>query len=356
MLSRRTSLPFLYYCASSITSRVAAFSRNMPSSSSSSSSSSILGKTLVSVPDAIALHEKGDVVKFIDGTWWLDKTKNGRKDFETGPRIANARYLDIDDIATKTPDNLPHMMPASSLQSAAMDAMGIDTTDHVVVYGSDDCMFVTRAYMQMRTMGHPKELCHLMDGSLQEWIENGGPIEEEGTPPSQPIVDASTLGEAIKEVTTYKANGPQNVVGIDELRAWIDEGKTMGEHPDVMVVDARSKGRFDGKDPEPRPGLRGGHMPGAKNLPITDLLDPKNKVRFKPKEDLEKILKDSGIPLPLGSGATTTKKIVSSCGSGVTACAFLAALDILDEDSSEVYLYDGAWVQWGGQPDTPIVK
>jgi len=323
-----------------------------------SSSSSSLGKTLVSVPDAIALHEKGDDanVKFIDGTWWLDKAKNGRKDFETGPRIANARYLDIDDIATKTSENLPHMMPPLFLQSAAMDAMGIDSTDHVIVYGSDDCMFVTRIYMQMRTMGHPKELCHLMDGSLQEWIEKKGPIEEKGTSPSHPIVDASTLKESKKEATTYEANGPQNVVRIDELRAWIDEGKTMGEHPDVLVVDARSKGRFDGEALEPRPGLRGGHMPGAMNLPITDLLDPENKVRFKPKEDLEKILKDSGIPLPLGSGATTTSKIVSSCGSGVTACALLAALDVLDEDSSEVYLFDGSWVQWGGRPDTPIVK
>jgi len=349
MLSRRTSLPVLCYCASSIASQVAAFSRNM--SSSGKTTGSILGKTLVSVPDAIGSHDDGDTsnVKFIDGTWWLDKSRDGRKEFENGPRISKARYLDIDDISTKTPDNLPHMMPSSSLQSAAMDAMGIAKSDHVIVYGKEDCMFVTRAYMQMRTMGHPKELCHLMDGSLKEWIDAGGPIEEAGNPPSHPVIDAANL----KDETIYKATDPQNVIGMEELQTLIDEGKTVGENPDILVVDARSAGRFSGDAPEPRPGLRGGHMPGAKNLPITDLLDPNDKVRFKPRENLEQIIRDAGIALPLRSG---TSKIVSSCGSGVTACALLTAFDILGEDSNRVCLYDGAWVQWGGQPDTPIVK
>ena len=359
MLSRRSSLPLLYYsyCASSITSRVAGLSRKMSSSTtpaSGRSSSSILGKTLVSVPDAISLHDDGGAgnVKFIDGTWWLDKSKNGREDFEKGPRISGARYLDIDDVSTKTPDNLPHMMPPSWLQAASMDAMGVRKSDHVIVYGSHDCMFVTRAYMQMRTMGHPKELCHLMDGSLEEWIDTGGPIEEAETLPSHPVVDASSLAESAAP-PTYEATDPQNVVGMDELRALIDDGKTMGEDPDALVVDARSAGRFSGEAPEPRPGLRGGHMPGARNLPITDLLDPENKVRLKPAEDLKKILLDAGISLPLGA---SSPKIVSTCGSGVTACALLAALDVLDEDSSRVYLYDGAWVQWGGRSDTPVVK
>ena len=96
-------------------------------SSSSSKSNSILGKTLVSVPDAIQLHSQEDV-KFIDGTWWLDKSRNGRLDFENGPRIANARYLDIDDVSSKHPENLPHMMPDAKLQSSAMTAMGIGSS------------------------------------------------------------------------------------------------------------------------------------------------------------------------------------------------------------------------------------
>lgn len=344
--SRRTALPVIYYCcASSLVSRAAAFS----SKAMSSSSSSILGQTQVSVPDAISIYEE---VKFIDGTWWLDKSRSGRKEFELGPRIAKARYLDIDDVSSKTPDNLPHMMPAASLQSSAMDAMGIQSTDHIVIYGREDCMFVTRAYMQMRIMGHPKELCHLLDGSLEEWIEAGGPIEEEGSAPSQALVDASSLKA---ETTNYKATEAQNIVCMDDLKTWIDEGKTMGENPEVLVVDARSKGRFEGTAPEPRPGLRGGRMPGSVNLPITELLDPSNKVKFKPKDQIQQILANAGIPLG-ESGSSTSTKVVSSCGSGVTACAMMAALDILDEDTSNVYLYDGAWTQWGGQDDTPVVK
>lgn len=324
------------------------------SSSGTVTTNSILGQTLVSVPDAIGLHDddENSNVKFIDGTWWLGKDRDGREEFETGPRIAQARYLDIDDVSTKTPDNLPHMMPSSSLQSAAMDDMGIAKSDHVIVYGREDCMFVTRAYMQMRTMGHPQDLCHLMDGSLKQWIDAGGPIEAEGTTPSHPVIDAESLKEkATKHI--YEAENPQNIIAMEELNTMIADGKTEGENPSIILVDARSAGRFSGEAPEPRAGLRGGHMPGAKNLPITDLLDSDNKVRFKSKEELRQIIQDAGIPLPLSPGAS---KIISSCGSGVTACALLTAFDILGEDSSQAYLYDGAWTQWGGQSDTPIVK
>jgi thiosulfate/3-mercaptopyruvate sulfurtransferase len=103
---------------------------------------------------------------------------------------------------------------------------------------------------------------------------------------------------------------------------------------------------------EPRPGLRLGHMPGAINLFFLDLLDPDNKVRLKSKTELRQILQTAGISLPL----KPTDKIIATCGSGATACVLLLALDVLGEETSQLYLYDGGWVQWGSQPDTPIVK
>jgi thiosulfate/3-mercaptopyruvate sulfurtransferase len=265
--------------------------------------------------------------------------------------------LDIDEIATKTPDNLPHMMPSAQLFGVTMDAMDISKDDHVVVYGSHDCMFVSRAYIQMKTMGHPKDRCHLMDGSLQDWIDASGPIEGEGTSLKYPVINheqASELAAAAtgKATTKYQATEPQNVIDMEELKRLIADGKTTNDDSGILVVDARSSDRFLGKVDEPRPGLRRGHMPGSKNIFFVDLLNPENKVRFKSKEQLRQIITKAGIPLPL----TANNKIISSCGSGVTACVLLVALDILGEDNNQAFLYDGSWAQWGSHKDTPIVQ
>jgi thiosulfate/3-mercaptopyruvate sulfurtransferase len=313
----------------------------------------IRGQTLVSVPDAISLHESSNV-KFIDGSWFLGSDRNGRQEYEKGPRISKARFLDIDEIATKTPDNLPHMMPSAQIFGATMDALDISTDDHVIVYGSEDCMFISRAYIQMKTMGHPREQCHLLDGSLKDWMDSGGPIEPEGSKSTYPIIDHAEAVELAKAsmTTKYSASEPQNVVDIEELKDLIAQGKTTDDRSGVTIVDARSNARFMAEVDEPRPGLRLGHMPGAKNLFFLDLLDPDNKARFKPAEELRKLIAEAGVELPLSSG----DRIISSCGSGVTACVLMTALDIIGEDPSRSFLFDGSWAQWGSKKDTPIVK
>ena len=206
----------------------------------------------------------------------------------------------------------------------------------------------------MKTMGHPKEKSHLLDGSLQDWIDGTGPTEAEGSKPIYPIIDhakALELADASK-TTEYAATEPQNVVDIEKLKDLIAQGKTADAASGVTVVDVRSKARFMAEVDEPRPGLRLGHMPGAKNLFFLDLLDPNNKNRFKSKDELRKLMVDAGLSLPLGP----SDQIISSCGSGVTACVLMAALDIIGEDSSRAFLYDGSWAQWGSKTDTPIVK
>jgi thiosulfate/3-mercaptopyruvate sulfurtransferase len=324
---------------------------------SSSSPPDIIGQTLVSVEDAIALHptnSSNDKIKFIDGSWFLGNERNGRQEYENGPRISQARFLDIDEIATKTPDNLPHMMPSNAVFGATMDALEISNDDHVIIYGSRDCMFVSRAYIQMKTMGHPVQKLSLMDGSLQNWIDAGGPIEPEGSGPTYPLIDNDTALKLAQDVGNikYQATDAKNVIDMEELKTLIAEGKTTNSGSGIIVVDARANPRFMGEVEEPRPGLRLGHMPGAKNLFFLNLLNPENKVRFKPKAELKQLMVEAGIPIPLESST----KIISSCGSGVTACVLLVALDILGENQEQAFLYDGSWAQWGSHEDTPIVK
>jgi thiosulfate/3-mercaptopyruvate sulfurtransferase len=314
---------------------------------------SILGKTLVSVPDAMVVANN---VKFIDGSWFLGADRNAQQEYIQGPRIAGARFLDIDEISSRTPDQLPHMMPTPAVFAATMDAYDISNQDHVIVYGSKDCMFVARGFWQMRVMGHPKERCHLLDGSLEDWMQAGGPVEAKGTAPSYPVVDyeqATKMAESDPSSIQYQAKQPQNIVDLEELKSLIAQGKTTTAtdvDDKVTVVDVRSSARFNAEVDEPRPGLRLGHMPGAKNLFFLDLLNPDNKVRLKSKDELRKLVENAGITLPLQN------KVIATCGSGATACVLLLALDVLGENPSQLYLYDGSWAQWGSQPDTPIVK
>ena len=159
-----------------------------------------------------------------------------------------------------------------------MDALDIASDDHVIVYGSQDCMFISRAYIQMKTMGHPKEQCHLLDGSLQDWIDGDGPIEAEGSEPSFPVIDhakATALADASR-TTQYKATEPQTVVDIEELKDLIAEGKTTDDKSGVTIVDVRSKARFMAEADEPRPGLRLGHAWRPKSI-LSGLAEPRQQ-------------------------------------------------------------------------------
>lgn len=301
----------------------------------------LAGKKLVSVRESIQVHGEPGVV-FVDGSWFL-KDRNSREEFEAGPRIPGARFFDIDDIAAKGDLNkkdLPHMMPPKNLFAAAMDAMGITNDDHLIVYSSKDCMLVHRAWYQIQAMGHDRDLVHLMDGSIEDWQNEGGPID---TRPTK-IISAADLD--LSKEPKYKATDAQNVVDMEEVKNIIEQG----DKADAIIVDARSEDRFYGRVEEPRPGLRLGHMPGAKNLFFATLLDEENPAKLKPKEELEKRIADAGID------PHTDKRIVASCGSGASACVIATALDICGRDPKKTFIYDGSWSEWGADKDTQITK
>lgn len=232
------------------------FSRSIPARIIVAAASSILSRSMsvtaasslkhqvVSVPEAISLHSSKNV-KFIDGSWFL-KDRNGREEFRKGPRIADAKYFDIDDIASES--HLPHMMPSKKLFAAAMDKMNVSNDDHLIIYGSKDCMFVHRAWFQIRNMGHGQKHCHLLDGSFEDWRKQGGPIEE--GEPSNPLFSASDLNLDLE--TNYQAKDAQNILDLEEMKKLIE----LGDNSDFQIVDARSPDRFYGRVEEPRPGMR----------------------------------------------------------------------------------------------------
>ena len=162
--------------------------------------------------------------------------------------------------------------------------------------------------------------------------------------PSYPIVLKQAL--ALDTPSQYAATDPQNVVDKEDVMKIVEAEDSI----DSILVDVRSADRFNGKVEEPRPGMRLGHMPGAKNVFFKDLLRDDNVLRFKDTEELKSIIALGGVDL------NTDKRIVVSCGSGATACALVAALELCGRDPRKTVVYDASWSEWGGVSDTPIEK
>ncbi|MFM8535404.1 MAG: 3-mercaptopyruvate sulfurtransferase [Acidimicrobiia bacterium] len=277
-------------------------------------------------PDALvstewlAAHLSAPDVRIVDGSFFLPAQKRDPKAEYAQKHIPGAVFFDIDEIAD-TDSSLPHMLPSPEKFSSRVRKLGLGDGNRIVIYDTSPMTGACRVWWMFRAMGH-KDVA-VLDGGLPKWEAEGRTVTDDPTSPRDRHFTARLDNTLVRS--------------IDDVRALLDSKRE-------QVVDARAAGRFKGETPEPRAGLRSGHMPGAFNLPYTDLLDSK-KGTMLPNAELAARIKASGID--------PAKKVTASCGSGVTACVIGLALYLTG--APEAAIYDGSWTEWGGRADTPIV-
>lgn len=258
-------------------------------------------------------------VRIVDATWMLPTVdRTGIEEYNAG-HIPGAVFWDIDAIADPA-SSLPHMMPDEATFEAHMKAIGISEDHHVVVYDSVSMMTSARVWWTLRAFGHAR--VSLLDGGAVKWRAEGRPMS----------TDAADIPE-----TSFTARfDPSMVRSLDDVRANLDTGA-------AQVLDARSAGRFAAAEPEPRTECRSGHIPGSFNLPFNTLIDP-DTATIRPAAELSARLTESGID--------TSRPVITTCGSGITACVLALAMHLTGKD--DVAIYDGSWTEWGSRTDTPV--
>ncbi|MBP2158256.1 MULTISPECIES: 3-mercaptopyruvate sulfurtransferase [Asticcacaulis] len=269
-------------------------------------------------PQALSKLIDEGMVKIVDGSWALDGTD--MRALYLKDHIPGAVFFDIEAVSDHS-TGLPHTAPSPEAFAAAVGAMGISAEDHVVVYDRQGLFSAARVWWTFKLMGHDK--VQVLRGGLPAWQ----------------ILHLPVTAEVPTPVATTYASQPQPeiMIGLNELRSTLEDDKN------PVVLDARSKARFDGTASEPRAGLRSGHMPGARSLPFSELI---RDGALKPREELEAIFCNLGI----ADGHT----VVTTCGSGVTAAIITLALEEVGHKSSK--LYDGSWAEWGQETlNTPVV-
>jgi len=254
----------------------------------------------------------------VDASWYLPAaSRNGRDEYDTA-HIPGAVFFDQDVIADKD-SGLPHTLPSPELFARHVGAMGITADETIVVYDGPGMFSAPRVWWMFRVMGVKNVL--VLDGGFDGWKAANFPVTDEVTK------IAATL-------FTPSFNAAK-VVDFAEMSKIVD-GRSS------QIADARAAGRFTGRDAEPREGMRSGHMPGARNVPVGSLSE---NGQLKSLDSLREIFASAGVDL--------NKPVVTSCGSGVTAAVITLALTSLGHEDNR--LYDGSWSEWGSRQDTPVV-
>ena len=274
-------------------------------------------KTLVST-SWLAAHLKDPDLRLLDASWYLpDMARNGREEYDNA-HIPGARFFDIDEVSDHRSE-LPHMVPPVEKFMSRVRAMGIGDGHQIVVYDGAGLFSAARIWWLFQLMGHSD--IAVLDGGLPKWQAEGHPTED-----MAPVIRD-------RHMTVRRQN--QMVRDVTQVSAASKLG-------DYEIIDARAAARFSGTAPEPRAGLRSGHIPGSKNVCYRDLLRADHTM--KDPDVLRQVFVDAGVDL--------AKPAITSCGSGVTAATLNLAMQRIGKANHS--LYDGSWSEWGMSPTLPV--